>query len=136
MLTAVALVSLLGWAVLLAAILGHLVDRLDRRRLDRVVAEIKVTEAVHGVLGAIVAPTVARHRGQPWTVTIGLAPAKPRHRRSPDGDRTAGTGAKGYGGADCLRPAVGKIDRTSCAMAPGGGQLVDRDSSVLRGRGR
>lgn len=74
MLTAVALVSLLGWAVLLAAILGHLVDRLDRRRLDRVIAEIKVTEAVHGVLGAIVAPTVARHRGQPWTVTIGLAP--------------------------------------------------------------
>lgn len=74
MLTAVALVSLLGWATLLAAILGHLVDRLDRRRLGRVVAEVKVTEAVHGVLGAIVAPTVARHRGQPWTVTIGLAP--------------------------------------------------------------
>jgi hypothetical protein len=74
MLTVVALVSLLGWATLLGAILGHLVDRLERRRLDRVVAEVKVTEAVHGVLGAIVAPTVARHRGQPWTVTIGLAP--------------------------------------------------------------
>jgi hypothetical protein len=74
MLTAVALVSLLGWSALLAAIIAHVVDGLERRRLGRVVGEIAVTEAVHGVLGAIVAPTVARRRGQPWTVTIGLAP--------------------------------------------------------------
>lgn len=74
MLTVIALVSLLGWATLLVATLGHLVDRVDRRRLARVIAEVKVTEAVHGTLGPIVAPTVARHRGHPWTVTIGLVP--------------------------------------------------------------
>jgi hypothetical protein len=58
MLKAVALLSLLGWATLLAAIIAHVVDGLERRRLGRVVAEIAVTEAVHGVLGAIVVPTV------------------------------------------------------------------------------
>ncbi len=74
MLTAVALVSLLGWATLFAAALTRLVDGLQRRRLRQVAAQVRVTDAVHGALGAIVAPTVARHRGQPWTVTIGLAP--------------------------------------------------------------
>jgi len=74
MLTVVALVSLLGWATLLASVLTRLVDGLERRRLSRVAAEVQVTEAVHGALGAVVAPTVARHRGRPWTVTIGLSP--------------------------------------------------------------
>lgn len=74
MLTAVALVSLLGGATLLASVLARLVDGLERRRLSRVAAEVQVTEAVHGALGPVVAPTVARHRGRPWTVTIGLAP--------------------------------------------------------------
>ena len=33
-----------------------------------------MTDAVHGALGPIVAPTVARRRGGSWTVTMGLAP--------------------------------------------------------------
>ena len=74
MLTALALVSLLGGVTLMAAAIARLVDGLERRRLERVAAQVRVTDAVHGALGAIVAPTVARHRGQPWTVTMGLGP--------------------------------------------------------------
>ena len=74
MLSAVVLVSLVGWATLLAAGLAHLVDGLDRRRRRRVAAQVRVTDAIHGTLGAIVAPTVAKDRGGSWTVTIGLRP--------------------------------------------------------------
>jgi hypothetical protein len=74
MLTAATLVWLFGGATLLACGLARVVDGLDRRRLSRVAAEISVTEAVHGVLGPVVAPTVSRHHGRPWTVTFGLAP--------------------------------------------------------------
>ena len=74
MLTAAALVVLVGWVVLLGAALGLVLDRIERRRLGRVAAQVQVTDAVHGALGAIVAPTVVKHRGEPWTVTMGLAP--------------------------------------------------------------
>lgn len=79
MLTAAALVALLAWALLLAGLIARVADRFERRRLERVAAEIQVTEAVHEVMGPIVAPTVARHRGVPhrgrhWTITIALAP--------------------------------------------------------------
>jgi hypothetical protein len=73
MLTALALVALLGWVTVSVAAIGWLADAVERRRVRRVAAEIRVTEAVHGELGPIVAPTVAR-RGRPWTVTIGLGP--------------------------------------------------------------
>jgi len=69
MLTALALVSVLGWVTLTAV-------GLARRRLRRVAAQIRVTDAIHGELGAIVAPTVAKRRGRPWTVTMGLAPGQ------------------------------------------------------------
>ena len=36
--------------------------------------QVRVTDAVHGALGPIVAPTVTGHRGQPWTVTMRLEP--------------------------------------------------------------
>src|SRR5262249_44961912 len=74
MLTAAALIVLVGWTVLFGATLGLILDRIERRRNGRVAAQVRVTEAVHGALGAIVAPTVAKHRGQPWTVTMGLGP--------------------------------------------------------------
>jgi hypothetical protein len=74
MLTGLALVALVAWAALLAAALALLVDGLERRRLRRVAAQIRMTDAVHGALGAIVAPTVSRQRGDPWTVTMGLGP--------------------------------------------------------------
>ena len=74
MLTALALVSVLGWATLMAAVVARLVDGLDRRRLHRVAAQVRVTDAIHGALGAIVAPTVVKHPGRHWTVTMGLEP--------------------------------------------------------------
>jgi hypothetical protein len=74
MLTAAALSVLVGCVVLFGAILAAALDRIEERRLRRVAAQVDVTDAVHGALGAIVAPTVAGHRGQPWTVTMGLAP--------------------------------------------------------------
>jgi hypothetical protein len=74
MLTAAALVVLVGWVVLAGSVIGWAIDAIERRRLGRVAAQIHVTDAVHGVLGPVVAPTVARHRGQPWTVTMGLSP--------------------------------------------------------------
>ena len=74
MLIAAALIVLVGGVVLLGATLGLILDRIDRRRIGRVAAQVRVTDAVHSALGAIVAPTVVKHRGQPWTVTMGLAP--------------------------------------------------------------
>jgi hypothetical protein len=73
-LTAAALVVLLGWVALAGSVVGWVIDAIERRRLGRVAAQIHVTDAVHGVLGPVVSPTVAKHRGQPWTVTMGLAP--------------------------------------------------------------
>jgi len=74
MLTAVALVALLGGATAVAMGLTLVVDGLDRRRLRRVAAQVRVTDAIHGTLGAIVAPTVAGRVGKRWTVTMGLGP--------------------------------------------------------------
>ena len=74
MLTAFALVALMGGATLLAAGLTRLVDGRDRRRLRQVVAQVRVTDAIHGALGAIVAPTVSGQAGKRWTVTMGLGP--------------------------------------------------------------
>ena len=74
MLTALALVFLVGWATLLVAALAAVVDGLERRRLRRVAAQVQVTETVHRVLGAVVAPTVTWHRGHPSTIRMGLGP--------------------------------------------------------------
>jgi hypothetical protein len=71
MLTALALVSILGFAVLVASGMTMLVDGLERRRLRRLTAQARVTDAVHRVLGAIVAPTVTR-TGNRWIVTMRL----------------------------------------------------------------
>ena len=74
MVTALALVFLVGWATLLGAALARAVDGLERRRLRRVAAQVRVTETVHHALGAVVAPTVTWHRGQPSTIRMGLGP--------------------------------------------------------------
>jgi phenylpyruvate tautomerase PptA (4-oxalocrotonate tautomerase family) len=74
MLTAAALIVLVGWVALVGAVVGAVLDRVDRRRMGRVAAQARVTDAVHRTLGAIVAPTVVGHGREPWTVTMGLAP--------------------------------------------------------------
>jgi hypothetical protein len=78
MLSALALVTLFGWMTLAVAAMVWLVDGLERRRFGRVLAEVQVTEAVHGELGPIVAPTVALPRARPWTVTMDLGPGEIR----------------------------------------------------------
>jgi hypothetical protein len=74
MVTAAALLVLVGWVTLVGATVGWVVDVIEGRRLGRLAAQVHVTDAVHGQLGAIVAPTVAKHLGRPWTVTMGLEP--------------------------------------------------------------
>lgn len=74
MLTAFALLSLFAWVTLVAAAIARLADGLERCRWGRVATQVRVTDAVHGALGPIVAPMVARRRSGPWTVTMGLAP--------------------------------------------------------------
>ena len=70
MLTLVTLVALLSGALGFAWAAQWLIDEAERRRLGRVVAQVHVTDAVHAALGAVVAPTVARHRGRSWTVVF------------------------------------------------------------------
>jgi hypothetical protein len=73
MLTLLSLVALAGGATLLAMGAAWTLEALDRRRLRRVAAQVRVTEAVHGALGAIVAPTVDRGTAGRWRVTMRLA---------------------------------------------------------------
>ena len=72
MLTTLALVSVAGFAGLAARVLTWLVDAVDRRRVRRVEAQVRVTDAIHGILGAIVAPTVTGSTGNRWTVSMRL----------------------------------------------------------------
>jgi hypothetical protein len=74
MLSVLALVTFLGLVALASTALALLVDGVDQRRLRRVMAQVRVTDAVHRTLGAIVAPTVTRSTGSRWTVTMGLGP--------------------------------------------------------------
>lgn len=72
MLTALALAWVVGFASLLAMGVSRLVDALDRRRARRMAAQVRVTDAIHGVLGAVVAPTVKRSAASRWTVSMRL----------------------------------------------------------------
>lgn len=74
MLTVLALASIVGFATIVAAAAAWVADELDRRRLRRVGAQVRVTDAIHGAVGAIVAPTVAGQAGKRWTVAMGLGP--------------------------------------------------------------
>jgi hypothetical protein len=73
MLIALALVSLLGFVVLAATGVTLVVDGVERRRVRRLAAQVHVTDAIHGALGTIVAPTVSR-AGNRWIVTMRLGP--------------------------------------------------------------
>ena len=55
-----------------AAIFGmlRLVDRIGQRREARYARQIELTDAIHGELGAIVAPTVTRRRGGGWLISM------------------------------------------------------------------
>ena len=72
MLAAAALVVLLGWVALFSATVAAVVEGAERRRLRRVAAQIRVTDAVHRALGPIVAPTIVGRAGARWTVAMSL----------------------------------------------------------------
>jgi hypothetical protein len=73
-LSGLAVLGFLGLVLLTAAGAGHLVDGVARRRLRRVAAQVRVTDAIHRTLGAVVAPTVTTAIGGRWIVTMGLGP--------------------------------------------------------------
>jgi hypothetical protein len=73
MLTALALASVLGFAILVATGMTMLVDGVERRRLRRLAAEVRVTDAIHRALGPIVAPTVTAAKNR-WIVTMRVGP--------------------------------------------------------------
>ena len=76
MLTALGLATLVGWVATVAFVLTRLVDGLEARRFRRIAAQVRVTEAIHAALGAVVAPTVSGRGKRPWSVTIGLEPTQ------------------------------------------------------------
>lgn len=76
MLTALGLATLVAWIAAVAFALTRLVDGLEARRFRRIAAEIRVTDAIHATLGAVVAPTVSGRGKRPWSVTIGLEPTQ------------------------------------------------------------
>ena len=49
-----------------------LVGRRERAREARIVRQVAVTDAIHGELGAVVAPVVTRGAGRGWRVAIAV----------------------------------------------------------------
>jgi hypothetical protein len=74
-LTALALASLLGWAMMALGALAAAAEAVERRRLRRVWAEVAVTDAVHREFGALVAPAVSRRPWGGWTVALAVGPS-------------------------------------------------------------
>jgi hypothetical protein len=73
-LSALALVFLFGVVTVVAAGLAWLVDHVERRRLRRVAAQVRVTDAIHGAVGATVAPIVTWSTRNHWIVRMRLGP--------------------------------------------------------------
>ena len=63
----VAVVPVLAFAALL-----RLVDSVARARREVIARQVAVTDAIHGELGAIVAPTVTRRIWGPWQVRVAV----------------------------------------------------------------
>jgi hypothetical protein len=73
--TALAIAIVLGIPVLVLGALPWLVDVRRARREQAVSRQIALTDAIHGVLGPVVAPVVRRGRSG-W---IGVLPLPPGH---------------------------------------------------------
>ena len=73
MLTAIAvLVVLLGPLVVIVGPL-LLVEEFQQRRARVIARQIRLTDAIHAELGALVAPVVEKHAFRPWRVIFALA---------------------------------------------------------------
>ena len=66
------LVVLLGSFVVIVAPL-LLVEELQRRRARVIARQIRLTDAIHAELGALVAPVVEKHVFRPWRVIFPLS---------------------------------------------------------------
>ena len=69
-------VLLLAVPVLALVALATLVDRRRARRHAAVTRQIVLTDALHGRLGAVVAPVV-RRRGRSWQITVAVPFERP-----------------------------------------------------------
>jgi hypothetical protein len=73
MLTAVAVVTVL--LIPMLALFGALrfVEARQRARARVIAQQVRLTDAIHAELGAVVAPIVDKHAFRPWRVTFPLA---------------------------------------------------------------
>jgi hypothetical protein len=55
----------------------RLLDARQRRRADVVARQIALTDAIHAVLGPVVAPLVRRRRGGRWIAVLPVRPGDP-----------------------------------------------------------
>jgi hypothetical protein len=69
---AVPVTLLLGLAGMLWA-----AGKIDQRRSERYARQIALTDAIHGELGAVVAPVLQRGRGGRWLVTMTVPVEQP-----------------------------------------------------------
>jgi hypothetical protein len=71
-----ALAVLVVLALPIAALIAllRLASVLEARRAEVVARQIALTDAIHAVLGAVVAPVVRRGRAGRWVATLALAP--------------------------------------------------------------
>ncbi|MBI2014547.1 MAG: hypothetical protein HYS77_03270, partial [Candidatus Rokubacteria bacterium] len=70
MLTLAVVLTVVGWLVAFVAGPLVLVDWIHARRRETIARQIAVTDAIHGELGAVVAPVVTRRLGGAWEVRI------------------------------------------------------------------
>jgi hypothetical protein len=73
---AVVVLAVLAVPTLLLIGLLKLIDVRDRRRHEVVTRQILLTDAIHGVLGPVVAPFVRRGRGR-WIADLALPAGSP-----------------------------------------------------------
>jgi len=70
MLTLAVVLTVVGGLVAFVAGPLVLADWIHARRRETIARQIAVTDAIHGELGAVVAPVVTRRLGGPWEVVI------------------------------------------------------------------
>jgi hypothetical protein len=62
---------------LAVAALLWLADLIQRRARVRIARQVALTDAIHGALGAVAAPTLRRRFGRGWRVTIAVPLGRP-----------------------------------------------------------
>ena len=116
------LALLVVMALPIAALVGllRLANVLEARRAEVIARQIALTDAIHSVLGGVVAPVVRRGRAGRWIATLPLAPDQRDIERLVEISR-ATLGASAHvvlttSPAVSVRPAQSRL-RTAAAMS-------------------